>query len=128
MKCPTGYILRKGYYRKGYHRKDGTFVKGSYVEPACVKDQGKKGKAIFKRPLKKGELTQFGYHLKDTDQLHRRGSLFKAMKHFQEKEKDGGPLKVFRMINALQILNKNTNPTYSKRAENDKEWISRNYL
>ena len=42
--------------------------------------------------------------------------------------KDYGPTSVLRKVNALSILQKNTNPTYAKRAEDDKRWIQRNYF
>ena len=122
MKCPPGYIKRTGYTRKGYRRKDGTYVGPSRVPASCIKDVGKKGKGIpVIGKLTEGDLTQYGYHIKEADLGKRRTSLMKAGQKFS-------PLSVFRKLNALAILNKNTNPTYSKRARADARWVSRNYL
>lgn len=42
--CPEGFDLRKGYQKKSYERKDGIRIKGTYVDPICVKNKGLPGK------------------------------------------------------------------------------------
>lgn len=77
IKCKKGEILRKGYYRRGYERKkyikeDGTvipktYVSGSYVEPVCIKDQGKPGhgKKTLPKP-NNGFLRKYGYSIHES--------------------------------------------------------------
>jgi len=122
VKCPPGYIVRDGYHRRGYLNKNGTYVKPTTVPATCIKDLGGKGrgKDVFAK-LKSGDLTKYGYHLKESDTARRRLSLLKSAREFK-------PLTVFKKVQALSILHKNTNPVYAKRAKSDAEWISRNYL
>lgn len=120
--CKKNEILRKGYTRKAYTRADGTKVKGSRVKPACILDRGNPGKGpklIGK--MNKGELTEFGYSLSVRLVGERREPLKKAIKKY-------GALSVFRKLNAVSTLLKNTSPTKSERAKADSKWISREYL
>lgn len=121
MSCKSGQILRKGYTRKAYYRADGTYVSASKIKPVCIMDTGNPGKGpnIIGK-MRKGELTQFGYHL-SSNATDRRKALTKAIKRYDA-------LSVFRKINAISILQKNTNPTYSNKARADANWISKNYL
>lgn len=118
--CKPGQIIRKGYTRKAYYRADGTYVSASKVKPVCITDQGNPGKGLaLIGKMKKGELTQFGYHL-SSNVTYRRKALTKAIKRYDA-------LSVFRKINAISILQKNTNPSYSAKARADANWISKNY-
>ena len=121
LKCPPGYIVRDGYRRKGYLNKYGTYVRPTTVPPTCIKDLGKKGRGVDVFKLKGGDLTKYGYHLKESDTAKRRLALLRSGKEFK-------PLTVFRKVNALATLNKRTHPTYASRAKADASWISRNYL
>ena len=119
--CRPGQIIRKGYTRKAYYRADGTYVSASKVKPVCISDKGNPGKgpALIGK-MKKGELTQFGYHL-SSNATDRRKALTKAIKRYDA-------LSVFRKINAISSLQKNTNPSYSAKARADANWISKNHL
>lgn len=105
-RCPKGKILRKGYTRKD----------GVRVRATCVKDRGEKGKGkqLFKN-LEQGDLTKHGYSLKKSD-LSRHRALNKARKEYSYAG-------LVHKLNALAILMKNTEPTYSKRAKKDMEWL-----
>jgi len=66
-------------------------------------------------PLKKGDLTKYGYHM-DLKKDERRKKLVELL----------GPrkaLKVFRKLIALATLNKNKNPKLSKKFKGDAEFI-----
>ena len=71
--------------------------------------------------MKHGELTKFGYHLSNSSKS-RHIALGKALKHYHND------LSVFRKINAIAVLQKNTHPGLSKAARADAHWISKNYL
>ena len=118
--CKKGEILRKGYTRKAYTRSNGTRVKATKVGPSCIKDKGMKGKGEKLFTLKKGTLSQHGYTL-DKKAADRRKTLDKAVK----KE---GHLPVIRKLNALSILQKNTNPVNSRKFKYDQQWVSRKYV
>lgn len=124
-KCPSGTIRRKAYTRKGYtrrayRRKDGTRVKKSTVKKtrvpsSCIRDLGNvgKGKKIF--TLKKGDLTKFGYSLKN-DATTRHNALKRSMSIFSRNT-------LIKKLNALYVLQKNTNPMYAKKARSDMKWV-----
>jgi len=110
VKCPPGYIIRKGYYRGN-----------TYVSATCIKDLGTKGKgAEVIGKLSSGDLIEFGYELKARQEL-RQQALAKAIKKY-------GALKTFQKVHALTVLFKRTHPSYATRAKKDTEWISKNYL
>ena len=114
-------IVRRGYFRSPYKRKDGTKVKGTYVKPAKIKDLGfpGKGKKVIP-PLKKGFLGQFGYK-SDLSKAQRYAALKRAMERHD-------PLSISRKLNAVYVLNKNTNPGKALIFHADQQWVSRNYL
>lgn len=105
--CKIGQIRRKAYTRK-----DGVRVKST-----CIKDMGKPGKGKKLFSLKKGDLTKYGYHLK-TKASTRHKALGKARKHIPYAS-------LIRKLNALSILQKNTNPLYSSRAKSDMEYLQK---
>ena len=128
--CKPGYIVREGYYRKPYTRKDGVRVKGGYVSPVCVKDQGKKGKGPKLFKLKPGGLGKYGYYnIDSTPPRIRHKALEKGIKA-------EGYAPISRRLNALRTVNKNKplfvhldkdmkwmmkvmKPRYSKSAKTD---------
>jgi len=88
-----------------------------------IKSRRNKGKRTRKNvigPLKKGDLTNCGYHLNKTRKM-RKKSLKCAVKKY-------GPLSTFRKLNALTTLNKNRNPSMSKKTLKDREWVKTTYL
>lgn len=108
--CPTGHVIREGFNRDG-----------TWVAPTCIKAKGLskktgvKGKKLFR--LNSGTLGQFGYeNIKNLSQKKRRSSLKKAMKHIK-------PLSVQRKLNAVAILQKNTNPEVTEILQKDIEWV-----
>ena len=106
-KCKKGYVLRKGYYRKSYVRKDGVKVKGSYVPPKCIKDQGKPGKGPKILPeIKELNLGQFGYELKYSFE-ERKKALIKAIKKYDS-------LKVLRYLVLIRTYSKSNKKNYDK--------------
>jgi hypothetical protein len=113
QKCKSGQILRKSYVRYSKTGKR-TLVKGT-----CITKQGKSEIPLSKQigPLRKGELSQFGYtKIIDLSQMSRHIALKKAISAF-------GSLSVWKKINALYVLTKNTNPTLSKKYNEDRNWI-----
>ena len=103
--CKRGQIRRKSYTRKD----------GSRVKSSCVKDMGKRGKGKRLFTLKKGDLTKHGYSIKVGDQTRQR-ALRKARKSIPH-------VTMIRKLNALAVLFKNTNKTYSARAKRDMEYL-----
>ena len=109
-KCKPGYVIREGFNRNG-----------TWVAPTCIKAKGLskktgvKGKKLFR--LNSGTLGQFGYeNIKNMSQKKRRSSLKKAMQHIK-------PLSVQRKLNAVAILQKNTNPEVAEILRDDVEWV-----
>jgi len=119
-RCPRGQILRKGYTRKAYTRKDGTRVKAVRVKANCILDKGLPGKGPKVIPkLRKGLLTQYGYHATDTV-AKRHLALDKAVKAY-------GGASVIRKLNAIYVLNRNTNPSMAAKFKVDRNWVSKKY-
>ena len=87
-------------------------ISGSYVNKMPKKNSRK---LIPK--LRKGTLGQFGYTGKEPSISKRRRCLSKAGKSL-------GFLVVIRKLNAVYVLNKNTNPTIAKRFKADRNWAS----
>jgi len=97
--------------RKAYYRQDGTYVRSHQV---CQKKKVRIG------PLVKGDLTQFGFHFANSA-ADRRVSLHLAIMKYNA-------LSIFRKLNAIAVLQKNRNPTISKKAKADANWIRNNYM
>ena len=114
-KCPQGKILRKGHEKIVNDKK----VK---VPASCVKDVGLpgKGKPLFK--LESGELSKHGYSdLVKLTKKQREIALKKIVK-------DLTPLTTFRKLNALSLVNRNTNPKLSKIFMEDRDFVKKNYM
>ena len=117
---------RKAFKRKGYVRSDGTRVKSASVpkskisptkvKPSTfkIKDRGAKGRGKKVIPkLKKGFLNVSFSSPANV----RRAKLVKLAKKQGEK-------KVVGKLRALQVLNKRTNPTVSRKALADSKFIA----
>ena len=70
-------------------------------------------------PLRKGTLRSFGYG-SNNSASERHSALKKAVK-------SEGALSIFRKLNAVATLNKNTNPTLSKKFLADRNWVRNNF-
>jgi len=109
-KCPKGKIRRKAYVTK----------RGTKVKSTCTVNKGLPGKTPKNRKvlpkLKKGELTEYGYHLKNSAEK-REKSLRKAMKN-------EGNLEVLRRVVVLRTYMKNE-PAKFKKLNKDVEYIQK---
>jgi hypothetical protein len=139
--CAEGRIRRSGYFREygtavkreGYLvRRAGKTVriypktKRVYVKSRCIRDRGAPGKgvkpgsrSIVEQPLRKGELTRFGYHTSYPKQV-RRNALSKAASHY-------GPLSLYRKLNAVAKLSAKQAPGAADIFARDREWVRRTY-
>jgi hypothetical protein len=95
-------------------------VKAVRVKSKCVKDRGEKGKGPKLIPkLKKGLLAKYGYHdVMHMTQKARRTALRKALKAY-------GRDNLIDKLNAVVVLNKNTNPALSRRFAMDRNWVEK---
>lgn len=135
--CPPGEVLRKGYLRhystairrEGYIRKRPTgsvyriFPKGKnmYVESRCVKNttSSKSKSKMLIGPLRKGELAKYGYSFRVSD-AQRHAALHKAVEEYSS-------LGVYRKLDAVAKLTKQTIPRASKVFEKDRKWINETF-
>jgi hypothetical protein len=76
-------------------------------------------KQFNKLKLDKGTLTNEGYHISKPE-LARHRALGKAIKKLNG-------LTIFRKLNIIQVLSKNTNPPASAVYRQDKEWVEKKY-
>jgi len=106
-KCSSKQIVREGYERNG-----------KFVKPICVASRtGKKSKQLF--VLQSNDLKPYGYQKVQTkSKKQRHTSLKKAVEQ-------SNPLSISRKLNALSILNKNSNPKLSGIFKSDSEWIKK---
>ena len=114
--CRSGEILRKSYVRI---TKSGKRV---FVKEGCIPDLGLLGKRTEPGGigiLRKGELTQFGYRVKNSVQ-ERHKALVQAIRYF-------GSLGVWRKLNAIYVYTKNTNPLFSSIYNDDRNWVRNKY-
>lgn len=144
--CKKGQIMRQGYVRKiqrirspsPKHGKN-IHIHQTIVPAVCIKDKGKgsrtshvslrrpKTSSMSLRrpkligPIKKGTLTEFGYFdVAHKNKNERQSALSNAVKYH-------GWLKVFRKLNAVYILNKNTNPQISNIFLKDRNWVKKEH-
>ncbi len=113
--CPHGKILRASYTR---HTKKGKRV---HVSEQCIRDVGAPGKGLRDGPgigpLRKGELTQFGYeHVLKLSEKDRHAALTKAVEAY-------GPLSVWRKLNAVAVYTRRISPASSQIFKADMDWI-----
>jgi len=76
----------------------------------------RKGNSQLIGKMKKGDLTKYGYHLTNSVRS-RHIALNKALNHYDND------LSVYRKLNAIAVLQKNTHPALSKIARADANWI-----
>ena len=113
-RCPRGMIRRNSYTRSS------TSGKKTRVPSSCIKDVGVSGKGFQGEgpgigQLKEGELSKFGYeHVAARTRRH--AALTKAVKEY-------GWLTVFRKLNAVYVLTKNTSPAASIIFLRDRNWV-----
>jgi len=139
IKCPTGYIARASYarrYKTSVRQRGYTVKKASgttykvypknetlYVPAACVKDLGKPGKGVPEGqgigPLRKGEMTKFGYSAKSGEEA-RHEALKKAVAAL-------GPLGVYRKLHAVSKLSVRVAPDASRIFAKDRDWVEKRF-
>ena len=139
ISCPKGYIARASYARryttsvrqKGYTVKkaSGTTYKvypkneTLYVPAACVKDLGKPGKGVPDKqaigPLRKGEMTKFGYSSKLGEEA-RHEALKKAVAAL-------GVLSTYRKLDAVAKLSMRVAPDSSRIFAADRDWVEQKF-
>jgi hypothetical protein len=121
-KCKSGYILREGYHRKKSMRSGVKKIKSRWISPKCIKSKSGRphGKQLF--VLEKGTLSKFGYSkINDLTLTQRKEALHKALQQLK-------PITIFKKLNAVSTLNKNTNPPLSKMFKRDANWVKSNYM
>jgi hypothetical protein len=139
IKCPKGYIARHSYarrYKTSIRERGYTVKKASgttykvypknetlYVPAACVKDLGKPGKGVPEGqgigPLRKGEMTKFGYSSKKSEE-ERHEALKKAVAEL-------GPLSTYRKLDAVAKLGARIAPDASRIFAKDRDWVQRRF-
>jgi hypothetical protein len=139
IKCPKGYIARHSYarrYKTSVRERGYTVKKASgttykvypknetlYVPAACVKDLGKPGKGVPEGqgigPLRKGEMTKFGYSSKKSEE-ERHDALKKAVAEL-------GPLSTYRKLDAVAKLGARIAPDASRIFAKDRDWVQRRF-
>ena len=139
IKCPKGYIARHSYarrYKTSVRQRGYTVKKASgttykvypknetlYVPAACVKDLGKPGKGVPEGqgigPLRKGEMTKFGYSSKKPEE-ERHEALKKAVAEL-------GPLSTYRKLDAVAKLGVRVAPDASRIFAKDRDWLERKF-
>ena len=123
----SGYIVRRSRKVITVHRGSKTikYVRKagvSRVKSVPIPDVGAAGKSSkIIGPLRKGMLTQYGYHPVEA-QTNRHKSLSKAIIKGREK-----PLAVFRRLQAISTLTKRSAPRASRIYKQDAGWIRSKY-
>ncbi len=138
--CDSGSISRKSYNRKSYTRKNGIHVRNTHVKAGskpprlvepnmalvkarCIKDRGAPGSWTVKHgsrgigKLRKGRLGAVGYSSK-LPVAARYSALNRAVKTY-------GALAVYRMLNAIYVYTKRTNPTLSAMYKADRNMVGK---
>ena len=114
-------IVRKGYVRQPYVRKSGTLVKAAVVKSGKISKLGLPGPRHRVIPkLHKGLLSDLGYSAK-ASKKSRYEALGKAVKAY-------GALSVSKKLNAVYVLNRNTNPKVAEIFHNDRMHVAKKYL
>jgi len=119
--CPRGKILRNAYLQLSRKTRKRRFVPAS-----CIRNVGNPGKGFQGTgpgigPLRKGDLTKFGYeHITSMSPLKRKVALAKAVRAY-------GSLTIWRKLNALYVYTRNTSPESSARFDEDRNWVREKY-
>jgi hypothetical protein len=139
--CPRGMIRRSGYVRKyatrvrreGYLVRRGSKTvrvypksRTAFIKSRCIKDRGAAGKgvkpgtrSIVAAPLKKGELTRYGYRA-TLPKRARREALRKAASAY-------GPLSLYHKLDAVAKLSERQAPKAARIFARDRDWVRRTY-
>lgn len=119
IKCGSGFILRKAYVR--FLKADDGTIKKKLVRGACITRRGSSNSGIKIGPIRKGELSQYGYSsIKTLSVIQRRNALKKAVESL-------GSLSVWRKVNLLYVYNKNKNKQVAAAFNADRNWIKTLY-
>src|SRR3990167_6660134 len=111
MSCPKGMIRRNSY----------TTYKGVYVPSTCIEDRGNPGKGPkLLSGLKEGSLREYGYET-GLSLAQRHAALKRAVLAYS-------PGTVVKKLNAVAVLNKNTNPSLARIFNADKTWVEETFL
>ena len=120
--CPKGYIIRNSYTRTLKGKKTNVLAK-------CIKSRGLPGKTSDRYkgvnkgigPLKKGELSKYGYtQVKKLSKIKRHRYLNNAVKEY------GSP-KILKKLGAVKTYQKNKNPEVSRILYDNMKWIRKKY-
>lgn len=120
--CPSGTILRNPYVRERKGRR-------TLVAASCIRDVGNPGKGLASAPgggpgigpLRKGDLSRFGYdNVAGMSEGRRHLALASAVRAY-------GSLTVWRKLNALYVYTRNTAPGSSATFKADRDWIKAHY-
>jgi hypothetical protein len=93
------------------------------VPTASIFDLGAIGRLVSGPgigPLKKGELSRYGYK-SSAPRTVRRNALRKAVQTY-------GPTSTFRKVNALETYSKRTAPSRSKTYRADRNWVKKTFM
>ena len=118
LTCKRGTHPRKSYTRKAYMRKTGVHIApGEVHSQSCVRGYHGPGKGIG--PLKKGNLTKYGYSTSKSSRS-RHTALNAAVKY-------DGALPTYKRLNALSVYTRRSAPATSKAALADRNYIGLRY-
>lgn len=113
-RCPPGQIQRVAYQKQS----------GTRVPAACITDRGLPGKTPASQRIpvsREDDLGRFGYQgIRKMAAPQRHEALVKAAEAY-------GALAVYRKLNALMVLNRNTVPTVSDIFRRDRDWLGKRY-
>jgi len=118
--CAKGFIKRASYVRQ---TKKGKRIA---VTERCIRDIGLPGKGFQGKgkgigPLRKGELSKFGYeNITKLSAAERQSALSKAVAEY-------GSLSVWRKLNAVQVYTRRTSPESSRLFKADMDWIRKTF-
>jgi len=118
-------IKRSGTYKKRSYKKRRSPARKTRrtTHRSSTKRYRKSGKVRSRNvigKLRKGTLSKHGYTSNATA-ASRHTALAKAVRAY-------GALSVFRKLNAVAVLTKNTSPLKSKRFVADRNWVKRTYM
>jgi len=121
-RCAPGTILRNPYVRERKGRR-------TLVPASCIRNVGNPGKGLASAPgggpgigpLRKGDLSRFGYdHVTSMSEGRRHLALASAVRAY-------GSLTVWRKLNAIYVYTRNTSPASSAILKADRDWINAHY-
>jgi hypothetical protein len=135
--CPPGYVARASYarrYKTAVRQRGYTVKKASgttykvypknetlFVPASCIKDTGKPGKGVEKPigPLRKGEMTKFGYSVKKSVE-ERHAALRLAVDEL-------GALGTYRKLDAVAKLGVRVSPDAARIFSADRDWVAKTF-